>query len=150
MDANEACPMNKCIGLWIDEERAVIIFPTQGGEEIRVILSELDRQPGEIDGEPSTALDEALITPADDGEGGGSATHLNRYYDEVIDCVHEAGSLLVFGPGEAKSGLAKRLSQREPTARSVNVEPADRMTYRQIAAKVREHFREESPVMVMR
>ena len=150
MDANETCPMNKCIGLWIDEERAVIIFPTLAGEETRVILSEPDRQPGQIDGERSTALDEALITLTGDGEDGSAATHLHRYYDEVIDCVREAGSLLVFGPGEAKSGLAKRLSQQEPTARSVNVEPADRMTYRQIAAKVREHFREESPVMVMR
>lgn len=147
MDANEASPVNKCIGLWIDEERAVIIFPTQGGEETRVILSEPDGEPGQINGERSNAAVEAPRTPADDG---GSTTHLDRYYDKVIACVREAGSLLVFGPGEAKGGLAKRLSQQEPTARSVNVEPADRMTYRQIAAKVREHFREESPVIAMR
>ena len=28
--------------------------------------------------------------------------HLDRYYDEVIAAIHDAQSILIFGPGEAK------------------------------------------------
>ena len=64
--------------------------------------------------------------------------------------MHAAASLFVFGPGEAKGELVKRLAHEKPTTRSVNVEAADKLTDRQIAAKVREHFLSDSPVIVLR
>jgi len=140
--------MNKRhIGLWIDHQRAVIVFASKGETETKVILSDADRQPGRSNGERSLAPYEALLTMADDAKDRRFASRLNKFYDEVIDCVQEATSLLVFGPGEAKCELGKRLSQKKPTARSLNVEPADKMTYHQIAAKVCEHFRSDALVI---
>jgi stalled ribosome rescue protein Dom34 len=73
---------------------------------------------------------------------------LNKFYDEVIARVHEAESLLIFGPGEAKGEFRERLEHEKPSPRIVNVETTEKMTDRQIAAKVRDHFKRESPVII--
>lgn len=132
--------MNTPIGLWIDHERAVIVFLSDKGDETKVILSDAGKQPGRIDGERSTAPHEALLTMADDVKDRRFASKLNKYYDEVAASLHQAASLMVFGPGEAKGEFVKRLSQKMPATRSIEVETSDKMTYHQIAAKVRKHF----------
>jgi hypothetical protein len=47
---------------------------------------------------------------------------------------------LIFGPGEAKGELTKRLERIDLSGRIVSVETVDKMTERQIAAKVRRYF----------
>ena len=49
-------------------------------------------------------------------------------------------SILIFGPGEAKGELKKRLEGDKLGGRIVSIETVDKMTDRQIAAKVRQHF----------
>jgi 50S ribosomal subunit-associated GTPase HflX len=44
------------------------------------------------------------------------------------------------GPGEAKTELEKRLIHEELNRRIVGIETVDKMTDRQIAAKVRKYF----------
>jgi hypothetical protein len=45
------------------------------------------------------------------------------------------------GPGEAKTELKKEMEKsRELAAKKITVEPADKMTERQIAARVRQFF----------
>ena len=67
---------------------------------------------------------------------------LNIYYNAVIACIRDAESILIFGPGEAKGELKKRLVRNKLHGRIVGIETIDRMTDRQIAAKVRQHFAE--------
>jgi hypothetical protein len=66
--------------------------------------------------------------------------HLHGYYDEVIAAIGDAESILIFGPGEAKGELRKRFERSKLGERIVAVETIDKMTDRQIAAKVREYF----------
>jgi len=49
-----------------------------------------------------------------------------------------------FGPGEAKGELEKRLKKNALGKRIVGVETIDKMTDRQIAAKVRQYFQKNS------
>jgi hypothetical protein len=49
-------------------------------------------------------------------------------------------SFIIFGPGEAKGELKKRLAKGKLARRVAAVETVDKMTDRQIAAKVREYF----------
>jgi hypothetical protein len=65
---------------------------------------------------------------------------LNSYYDGVIAAIRGADSIQIFGPGEAKGELRKRLEQEGLKSRVLAIETVDKMTDRQIAAKVREHF----------
>ena len=66
--------------------------------------------------------------------------HLNSYYDEVIACLRDAESIFIFGPGEAKGELEKRLARKGLSGRVVSIETVDKMTEREIAAKVRQSF----------
>ena len=129
--------MNMQIGLWIDHRKAVIAHSSGAEEKIKVILSHADRQPGRQDGVRSGEKHESLQVPADDVKDRRFAQQLNAYYDEIIAVVHEAESLMIFGPGEAKGEFKKRLESKKPGGRTVTVETADKMTDRQIAAKVR-------------
>jgi hypothetical protein len=70
--------------------------------------------------------------------------HLNIYYDTVIACIRDAESIWIFGPGEAKGELKKRLERNKPSEPIVGIETIDKMTDRQIAAKVRRYFQENS------
>jgi stalled ribosome rescue protein Dom34 len=66
--------------------------------------------------------------------------HLNNYYDKVISYIHSAESILIFGPGEAKSELKKRLENEKLHKNIVGMETTDKMTDNQIVAKVRQRF----------
>ena len=134
--------MKKGAGLWIDHRKAVIVIVTDKGEEIKLIISKVEKQLGRSGGLRSTTAYEAQQVPADDKREREFMGHLNTYYDSVISCIRDAESILIFGPGEAKGELKKRIARSNLKGRIVNFETADKMTDRQIAAKVRKYFSE--------
>src|SRR4029079_7793681 len=87
---------------------------------------------------------ETRQVPADDSRQRAFTGHLNIYYDAVIACVREAESILIFGPGEAKGELKARLEKNKLGERIAAVKTTDKMTDRQISAKVREYFDEQT------
>lgn len=126
--------MKKQAGLWIDHRKAVIVIISDDGEEIKTIVSDMEKH--------------VRFSGGDGSEDGSSedvrdrqfGNHLNSYYDQVIAVVRNAESVQIFGPGEAKSELEKRLKNEGMKDHAVSVEAADKMTDRQIMAKVRENF----------
>jgi hypothetical protein len=78
--------------------------------------------------------------PADDLREKRFTGHLNIYYDAVIASIRGAESILIFGPGEAKGELKQRLEGDKLGGHIVSIETVDKMTDRQIAAKVRQQF----------
>jgi len=132
--------MKTMAGLWIDHRRAVIVVFSDKGEKTKVIESEVERQQGRFAGKRSPEAYEAQMVPADDSRERKFTSQLNGFYDEVISVIRDADSILLFGPGEAKGELEKRLMKDKLGARIEAVETEDAMTDRQIAAKVREFF----------
>jgi hypothetical protein len=65
-------------------------------------------------------------------------------YDAVVACIRDAEAILVFGPGEAKGELKKRLKKANLSGRIVGMETVDKMTDHQVASKVRQHFQDTS------
>jgi hypothetical protein len=57
-----------------------------------------------------------------------------------VAAVRHAESIQIFGPGEAKGELEKRFDRAGLNELVVYVEAADKMSDREIAAKVRKHF----------
>lgn len=133
--------MKPLVGVWIDHRRAVIVTVSHRGEETKEIASSVEKQPGRIAGAQSTGSFESQRVPADDSRQRRFSAQLDVYYDEVCAAVREAEGVLIFGPGEAKGEFTKRLERAAPDLRVEAVEVADRMTDRQIAARVREFFR---------
>jgi hypothetical protein len=135
--------MGTKVGLWIDHRKALIVAVTDKGEEIRLVISKIDKQPGRSGGIRSTTSYAAQQVPADDSRERKFTGHLNIYYNAVIASIRDAESILILGPGEAKGELKKRLQRNKLAGRIVGIETIDRMTDRQIAAKVRRYFKEK-------
>jgi hypothetical protein len=102
----------------------------------------VEKQPGRFGGIPSTTSYEPQQVPADDSRERKFTGHLNIYCNAVIACIRDAESILIFDPGEAKGELKKRLERNKLGGRIVGIETIDRMTDRQISAKVRRYFQE--------
>lgn len=134
--------MKPTAGVWIDHRKAVIVVVSETGEETTQIESHVERQPGRVAGVRSTTPYESQHVPADDSHQRKFTGQLNEYYKEVVALIRGAESILIFGPGEAKDELNKRLKRDSLGGRVVEVQTSDRMTDREIAAKIREYFRE--------
>ena len=134
--------MKKKVGLWLDHRKAVVVAVTDKGEEIGLIISKAEKQPRRSGDSPLKGSYESQKVPADDSRQRTLTEALNIYYDAVIACLGDAESILIFGPGEAKGELKKRLEKNNLSERIVCVETADKMTDRQVAAKVRQYFAE--------
>jgi NAD(P)H-hydrate repair Nnr-like enzyme with NAD(P)H-hydrate dehydratase domain len=124
--------MKKQAGLWIDHRKAVIVIVTDEGEETKEIASNMEKHVRFTGG---TASEVGSTEDMRDREFGN---HLNSYYDRVIAVLHDADSIQIFGPGEAKGELRKRLEHKGLKGHVLAIETVDKMTDRQIAAKVRE------------
>ena len=132
--------MKKEIGLWIDHREATIVILTDGGEEIKHILSNNEkhlRYSGSSHSKTPPGLKEVTSEDQRDRKFGND---LNKFYDEVIAIIRDADSIQILGPGEAKGELVKRLEHEGLKAQVLVVETADKMSEHQISAKVREHF----------
>ena len=124
--------MNKAIGLWIDHRETVLVSLTNKGEETRRIDSGMEKHV-RFSGGAEQVTDEDI-------RDRRFTNHLNTYYAEVVASIRDADSILIFGPGEAKGELAKRLGTENLTERIVGIETLDKLTERQIGARVRQYF----------
>jgi hypothetical protein len=120
--------MKTNMGVWIDHRKAVIVSKTDNGEKIHTIESGMEghaRHSGDI---------------PEDQQEHRFTNHLHEYYAKVISSLHDADSILILGPGEAKGELKAQLESEALGGRIVGVETVDKMTDRQVEAKVRDHF----------
>jgi hypothetical protein len=132
--------MNDHAGVWIDHRKAVIIGLTPDGELTTLILSKVEKHLQRSGDSRMKGPYEALQVPADDSRQRALTGELNIYYDAVIGVMRNYASLLLFGPGEAKGELNARLAKMKLGGRVVAVDTEDKMTDRQIIAKVRARF----------
>jgi hypothetical protein len=126
-------------GLWIDHRKAVIVVVSEEGDTTTLVESNVEKHVRYSRGSGGGSRGSR--------EGAGEDTRerrfegqLSRYYDEVVASLRDAEAVLIFGPGEAKGELKARMEGRGLGARIVAVETVDKMTDRQIAAKVRERL----------
>ena len=132
--------MKKNLGLWIDHRKAVILTLGQGGGDTVKIESMVEKKPHRA-GEAHAATPYGRQEPRPDDLKQSSLTgHLGAYFDRVIAGIRGADSILIFGPGEAKGELMKRLTKKRLAGRIAGVESADRMSDGQIEAKIRRYF----------
>ena len=132
--------MKKLAGLWIDHKKAVIVMATDQGDEVKAIVSNLNKQPVRLSGARSRGRYEAQLVPADDRQERRLRGQLNIYYAAAVACMQGAGGVLIFGPGEAKGELKKRIVKSRCGIRVLGVETVDKMTDRQVLARVRNYF----------
>jgi UPF0288 family protein (methanogenesis marker protein 3) len=126
--------MKKIAGLWIDHRKAVIVIVSEAGEQVREITSNMEKHTRFTGGNAS------MDGSTEDVRDRQFGNHLNNFYEAVIAIIRGADSIQIFGPGEAKLELAKRLDHDGMKDCILSVETVDKMTDHQVAAKVREHY----------
>ncbi|MEH2216286.1 MAG: hypothetical protein V7K72_03930 [Nostoc sp.] len=115
---------------------------TEKGEDIKEIISEVEKQPRRSGDSPLKGAYESHQVPAGNSLQRTFTGQLNIYYDAVIAYIRDAESILIFGPGEAKDELKKRLEENNLGRHVVGIETVDKITDHQIAAKIRQQFAE--------
>ena len=136
--------MSTKVGLWIDHRKALIVTVTDKGQVISMIISAVEKQGRRWPSSRHTGPFEPQQVKADDSRQRALTGHLDVYYDAVIAGIRSSDAILLFGPGEAKGELKKRLKKNGLDGRIVGVETVDKMTDRQIAAKVHAYFGKKS------
>ena|SRR5689334_21004626 len=125
--------MTKNVGLWINRNKAVIVSIANSTEGKRIITSDMAHYvlystvvPG--DGEAEDPRDKRFWK------------HLGEYYDKIIEHIHDADKIQIFGPSVAKYELEKHMQERGLSSRIVSMEEVEKMTDLEIATKVQERF----------
>jgi hypothetical protein len=120
------------VGLWIDHRRAIIVSLNKLVEKTTRIISDMEKH--------VRFSGAAQEDSAEDQRDRRFTGHLHRYYDKVVSSLRDADTVLILGPGEAKLELKSRLENAMPGRHIVAIETADKMTTRQLVARVRRHF----------
>lgn len=132
--------MKREVGLWIDHNKTVMVTLEDEKEETREIRSNVVKQTRLSGGRSAEKTNISDMSNAEDMIDRRYENHLNEYYDGVVSMLRNADSIWIFGPGEAKDELKKRLEREGYKGQIMRVETVDKMTDRQIAAKVRQHY----------
>jgi hypothetical protein len=127
-------------GIWIDHRKALVVMLSADDAHTALILSGVEKHPERGGDSPLKGRYEAHSVPADDRRQRALTGELDVYYDAVIAALHGCANVFIFGPGEAKKELHARLAAAKIGKPVMAVEAADKMTDREIIAKVREHF----------
>ena len=123
-------------GLWIDQEKAVIFSMGDEGAGLKRIASKA--RMGVPVPVPVTGAVHKESERASDAED--ESRRLNDFYGEVISFIRSAESILIFGPGEVKYELNKRLEDQGLHDRVIGIEAALKMTDNAIIARIRQRF----------
>jgi hypothetical protein len=132
--------MKRGAGLWIDHRKAVIVFVADEGQEVMELRSNVEKQLRPLNSACAMTQYGPQQAPADDMRETAFMGHLAAYFEKVVSCLRDEPAIFIFGPGEAKVELKKRLEKDRLGGRIIGMETADKMTEGQIAAKVRERF----------
>ena len=125
--------MKKRVGLWIDRTKAVIVSIDNNVERKRIITSDMEHY----------VQYSTVVT----GEGSSAYirdsrfwSHLDGYYNSIIEHIHDAVEIQIFGPEGAKYELQKRMESRGLAGHIVSVEDTHKLTEQQISKRVLERF----------
>ena len=133
--------MHKLVGIWIDHEKSKII--TLIGKSVEV--SEVKSGVGghfRMSGGTRSKVAYGPMSIADERKVDRKRKHrLQKYFTDVIKQLSDVDKILIFGPGEAKVELKKKLESTHALAgKIVAVEPVDKMSEKQMIAKVKSYY----------
>jgi len=142
--------MKKYVGIWLDHREAFVVslvknplFADGNREMVERIESDIERRVRLSGGSRSrkTPYGPQEIS-VDSKQEDRIKGQLRQYYHQIMQRISDADRILIFGPGEAKIELKKEVEKSKEFASKIKkIESADKMTQRQIAAKVRAFFK---------
>jgi len=141
--------MKKYVGIWLDHREAFVVSLTKEQPAFSVDQEMIERIESNI--ESRTRLSggsRSRSTPygpqdisVDSKREDRFKLQRRKYFEEVLLRLSDADKILIFGPGEAKIELKKEIEKSNELAGKIKkIESADKMTIKQITAKVKTFF----------
>jgi len=127
-------------GIWIDRKQAIVVLITDAGQEIKKFKSVMEQPARPASGSRSKHKYTPHDFIAEDRRERKLVGGRTKVYDDVLACIRGADSLLILGPGEAKGEFSKHIQKKKFRGVIVELETTDKLTERQLASKVSEHF----------
>jgi hypothetical protein len=132
--------MAKKAGVWIDHKQAVVVLVTDAGQDIKKIAFDIGQPVRPARGASSKHSHTTHDFVAEDKLERKVENDRKDYFNDVLASLRGVAAILILGPGEAKGEFDKHLKSKNLRGVAVEVETADKMTDRQLAAKVGKHF----------
>lgn len=133
--------MKEYAGIWMDYEKAYIALVSPEGEEITLLPSGVEGRTRSSGGSRSKSPYGEQDAISESKKKERRDRQLQQYYQQVLQELTDAEKVIIFGPGQAKTEFFREVKKLKNFAdKVVGVEAADKMTERQIVAKVREFF----------
>jgi len=136
--------MEKLFGLWVDHEKAIIICLMNGSHKVIHVESDIEGHFRLKDSPQSISPSNLQGNTIESKMDSRYRMHLNIYFQHIIDLIKEAKHIYIFGPGEAKIELKKRIEKNNILLNKISgIEASDKLTEPQIVAKVKKYFKTE-------
>lgn len=132
--------MKNEVGLWVDHRKAVIVTLENQKETVQIILSNMEKRTRFSNGAHSDTQNDVNGSSAEDIRDRQYNLHLGKFYSELAFNIRGADSIMLFGPGEAKVEFAAYLKKEKLDSKIALIDTVDKMTDRQISAKVHDYF----------
>jgi stalled ribosome rescue protein Dom34 len=124
----------------VDHRKAVIVTLVNQKETVHIILSTMEKHTRFSSGSHSDTPNNVNGSTSEDIRDRQYDLHLGKYYSEIAFNIRAADSIMLFGPGEAKVEFAAYLKKEKLDNKIAQVDTVDKMTDRQIMAKVHDFF----------
>jgi hypothetical protein len=133
--------MKKQTGIWIDGSKAIVVTLADGQETIKEIPSDIEnRIHHKSEGDKGTFMGNRHINHEKKFEER-KKHQIDHFVSKVVDQIKQDDALYVFGPGELKLVLKKRIEKEGHLISKLHpVETADSMTLNQVVAQVKEFY----------
>jgi hypothetical protein len=125
--------VKKEVGLWIDHRQAILVISLDQEGMIKRISSHTEKRV--LYSGSSRGTNGSQNDSSEEGRDRRFDDQLNRYYDEVIACLHDATAIVIMGPNDVKGELQKRLVSHGLSDRIVTLKTAGKITADEIAAE---------------
>jgi stalled ribosome rescue protein Dom34 len=132
--------MKKEVGLWIDHRQAVIVTLHDGTETVEHVTADFEKRGNYTSDVQSLSESSLRMDLAEDKHERHTQAMVDHYYDAVVAHLKDATDLYIMGPGQAKTEFQKYIETQKLPAAVLRVEPADKLSDAQIAARVRQSF----------
>ncbi len=133
----------KKIGIWIDKEKAHVVYLTDSSEKLETIFSEIEFF-------NRTSSSASRVKTGNNQDITHESTYTERekhqlkaYFNNLANAIKEADAIAIFGPADTNEKFRKNLEEHhKPLASKIKtVSKADSMTENQVKALVRDYFK---------
>jgi hypothetical protein len=134
--------LEKNIGLWLDQEKAYIITLNRSRKaSIEKFVSDVESRIRDVGEKKPYTQFETTYSNDEGRKQRRQKQEREHYFEKLINVIHDADYIYLFGPGQAKEELKNAIEKDHSIhAKLIRIGTADRLTENQMIAAVKKYY----------